>query len=674
MARTLTLQSSFNAGVLDPRLASRVDIEAYYAGASLGRNVLCTPQGGFKRRPGMKFIHDIALDGRLASFAFNTEQTYLFVLTNLNLEVFKDGVSQANVVTPWTLAQLPDLRWTQSADTMILVHEDHAPRKLVRGALHTAWTLSIIDFTNAPRFKYDDASSPPYTVDVQELDVDGIVTGQIELETNGEVTAFIPMTGVAATNAANIKTALEALPGVGVGITVVNSGGGAGGTYTVTFSGSAGPKYYTPITGRKILVVPPTGITSTHTTEGSDTDEFEWSATRGWPRSVTFHQGRLVFGGAKSRPATLWASVTNDFFNFWYGTGLDDQAISATIDTDQVNAISAVLSGRHLQIFTSGGEFFENSSPWTPSNAAIKSQTSHGSSGLQPVAIDGASLFVERKGKAVREFLFSFAEDAYTAAAISLMAPHLLNTPVDITARKGTDTDDANLVFVVNTDGTMAVLNTLRNENVAGWTEWITDGVILSAVVVEREVYFLVKRTINSVTEYFLEQWDEDHYLDSSVIDVNAPASATVAGLAHLNGESCRVLADGAVMADAVPAGGTITLVRTASVIEVGLDVATLITTMPLNVQLQNGPSLMREKRIIKAQIDVFETSGLIVGGQRVPDRDLVGPLPDVPAPFTGMREVWPVLGWGNIADLTIGQVDPLPMFIRSILLTVEAN
>ena len=56
------------------------------------------------------------------------------VFTNNNVAVYKDGVHQANVTTTYTTAQLFDLQWTQSADTMIIVHEAHAPMKLVRGA------------------------------------------------------------------------------------------------------------------------------------------------------------------------------------------------------------------------------------------------------------------------------------------------------------------------------------------------------------------------------------------------------------------------------------------------------------------------------------------------------------------------------------------------------------
>jgi len=674
MPKNVSLQSSFNAGVLDPRLGSRTDIEKYYSGLSEGKNVLCTPQGGFKRRPGMAFVHDIGLDGHLASFAFNVEQTYLLVFTDLNVEIFRDGASQANVTTPWTLAQLPSLRYTQSADTMILVHEDHAPRQLVRGATHSSWTLSTITFSNVPQHDFNDASSPAQVDEVQQITIPSTTWAggeTFKLDLDGEITDTITWaTASTAINEERIQTALRALSGTSsTGITVAYVAASSPEEYDVTFAGSDGGIDWVQMVDREDTTP---GISISTTTDGVPGTEDIWSATRGYPRSTTFHQGRLIFGGTRDRLQTVIASVTNDFYNFDTGTGLDDQAIVATMDTDQVNAISAVTSTRHLQIFTSGGEFIEKSIPLTPGSVAITRQTQYGSIGLHPVNIDGATMFVERRGKVVREFVFSFGEDAYNAAPVSILAPHLINTPVDMAARKGTATDDANLVFIVNTDGTMAVLNTLRTENVAGWTQWVTDGEILSVTSVIDEVYFLVKRTINSSTEYYLERMDEDTYTDSNIAQTQA-SSVTVTGLGHLDGESCRVKADGAVMADATPASGSITLAREGVDVEVGLDYDVIATTMPLNVNFANGPTLMREKRPFHAQIDLYQSLGVIIQGKRLPDRTMAGPLPDIPDPYTGMKEVW-LTGWSHIADITISQTDPLPMFVRSLSLDVEVS
>jgi len=141
MPRVISLQTSFNSGVLDPRLVARTDLKHFYQGAAKAINVQSLPQGGMKRRPGLKYVSTIDTESRLAAFAFNVEQTYLMVFTNNNIAVYKDDVLQTNITTTYTTAQLFELQWTQSADTMIIVHESHQPAKLVRGSTHSSWTM-----------------------------------------------------------------------------------------------------------------------------------------------------------------------------------------------------------------------------------------------------------------------------------------------------------------------------------------------------------------------------------------------------------------------------------------------------------------------------------------------------------------------------------------------------
>jgi len=557
MPKVISLQTSFNSGVLDPRLASRTDLKHFYQGAEEATNVITMPQGGVKRRPGFKYVATINAEARLAAFAFNVEQTYLLVFTNLSVAVYKDGAHQADVTTPYTTAQLFELQWTQSADTMILVHEDHAPRKFVRGGSHTSWTLSTITLSNVPQFDF---------------------------------------------------------------------GSGA---------------------------------------------EDVWSATRGYPKSATFYQGRLWFGGSLQRPQTIWGSKTNDFYNFDDGTSLDDEGIDVTLDTDQVNAITAVYAGRHLNIFTTGGEFSIQDSPITPAKVAVRRETLFGSTSIPPKMIDGSVIFIDRTGKSVREFLFSYNEDAYTSGTVSLLASHLLNSPVDMDVSKGTSSDDANYLYFVNGDGTMAVFNTLRAQEVSGWTKWETTGEIESVSVVVDEVYVIVKRTIDSSVVRYLEQLDVDSYTDANKTVTLGSPGTSVTGLAHLNGEACRVRADGAIRDDATPSGGSITLTEDGTVVEVGLNYTSTIKTMPVNMDFEDGPTLTRRKRIIKVVPNLYESLGISINGDRFIDRNFGMTLGSAPTPFTGIREMY-LLGWTDLAQVEITQTDPTPMTILGLGVEVE--
>ena len=558
MPRIRTLQTAFNSGVLDPRLAARVDIKQYFQGADTGTNVLALPQGGFKRRPGMAYAATLGAESRLFTFSFNVEQTYVMAFQNNAIKVYMDGALQATVTTTYTLAQCKELNITQSADTMIIVHEDHQPAKLVRGAAHTSWTLSNITLSNIPQFDF-----------------------------------------------------------------------GSG-------------------------------------------DEDVWSATRGWPKTVAFFEQRLWFGGSQSRPQTLWASQIADFYNFDVETGEDDDAIDVTLDTNQINGIVALMPSRHLQIFTIGGEFYIASSPITPANIAVKNQTKFGSASVPPINIDGATLFLDYGQSSVREFVYSWEEEAYTSNSATLLASHLISTPVDMGARRGTSTEDANYVYVVNTDGTMAVFNTLRAQQVAGWTKWETSGTIEAITVEGSTVWFAVKRTINSATVYYLEKADSDTYTDANKSQTQS-SSTTVSNLAHLNGQSCRVRADGAIMADATPSSGSITLARAGVAVEVGLDYDVTIKTMPITSMFGDGSILTNYKRVIRVVADMYESLGVYVNGTLLPDRQLgEGVLDTTPASFTGIKELY-LTGWTRLAQVEITQTDPQPFTLLGLVVEVEA-
>lgn len=245
-------------------------------------------------------------------------------------------------------------------------------------------------------------------------------------------------------------------------------------------------------------------------------------------------------------------------------------------------------------------------------------------------------------------------------------------------ARRGTATEDANYVYVVNSDGTMAVFNTLRAQQVAGWTKWQTTGEIQAVTVEGTEVWFAVKRTINSATVYYLEKADPDTYTDANKKQTQS-ASTTVSNLAHLNGQSCRVRADGSIMDDATPSSGSITLARNGTVVEVGLDYDVTVTTMPVTSDFNNGSILTEKKRLIRIVGDFYQTLGVYVtttgtsSNVLVPERNLGEDVLDAaPSSYTGIKEVY-LNGWDRLAQVTITQTDPQPFTLLGLLIEVEA-
>src|SRR3954447_11846056 len=124
MAMGRSVKTSFTAGELGDQLLGRGDLRAFENGARRLRNVFIQPTGGVTRRPGLRHVAMLPGAAKLIAFEFNTEQTYLLVLTEGTLAVYIGDAQVAQVAGPWTAAMLPQLAFTQSADTLLLCHPD----------------------------------------------------------------------------------------------------------------------------------------------------------------------------------------------------------------------------------------------------------------------------------------------------------------------------------------------------------------------------------------------------------------------------------------------------------------------------------------------------------------------------------------------------------------------
>jgi hypothetical protein len=56
--RIVQFQTNFSSGEIDPLLRARTDLAQYQNGLETAKNVIIQPQGGMRRRDGLKFIHD----------------------------------------------------------------------------------------------------------------------------------------------------------------------------------------------------------------------------------------------------------------------------------------------------------------------------------------------------------------------------------------------------------------------------------------------------------------------------------------------------------------------------------------------------------------------------------------------------------------------------------------
>lgn len=631
MTRIREVKTNFTAGEISRELLGRGDLRAYDNGALTLRNVFIKPTGGVTRRAGLSYIDTAPGLGKLIAFEFNTEQTYLLVITDEQIDIYAGGVLDQTVAAPWSEEQISQIAWTQSADTLLLVHPDTPPQKLIRNSVGTFSLTEWNFFTdeniiNQPYFKFADS--------------------EVTLTPSG-TTGSITLTSSASIFTADHENTRLRVAGKEVEITDFDSA--------------------TVVTVTTIEDLPNTDATI-------DWTEQTFSAARGYPSSVAFHQDRLVIGGSRDLPNRLWFSKSGDLFNFDLGEGLDDEAIEFSILSDQVNAIRGLFSGRHLQVFTSGAEWMVTGDPLTPASVQIRRQTRMGSlidRHVPPVNVDGATFYIARNKQEIQEFLYTDVEQAYISTDIALLSRHIIKDATD------QDYDQKRrLLFVVRNDGKFATLTIFRAEAVSAWTLHETSGLVKSVAVVGDEVYLLVLRGEN----YFIEQLDDELNLDSSLAgEVESPATIW-SGLDHLEGEEVTIVADGVVLDETMTVtSGSVTLSEPANKIEIGLPYAHIIEPLPPSESGNAGGG--RRVRLIQGIFRLHETPALKLdvgrGTKDIPLRNLGGEILDEPPqPVSGDIPVR-ALGWKKDGTETLWSIEqelPYPFTLLSVTSEIKVN
>ncbi len=650
MPRFVDFTTNFSTGELDPLLRARVDLQAYSNALSKATNVLIQPQGGLRRRPGLKHILELpntstasAGNGvRLVPFQFSVDDSYMLCFTHNRMYVIKNGAVVSNInstgnnylTTTIGSSIVDDMCWTQSADTLIIVHPDMQPVKLVRGASDSSWTATSITFDSIPKYAFTLTVTSSTTLGAGHL-TPSAVSGNVELTSQN-----------AAFSAASVNQYINASP-----------------------QGRAKIVEYISTTKVKAITEYPFFDTSNIAQGNWEIEsgyEDVWSSGKGWPRSVTFHEGRLYFGGSKSRPSTIWGSKIGLFFDFVPSESLDDDAVEATLDTNELNVITDIVSSRDFQVFTTGGEFYvpqQGTDPITPLTFTFKNVSRNGiKPGTRVQLVESGSVYIQRQGKSLNEFVFTDTQQTYITQRISLLSGHLLKGPQRIALRRASSTDESDLLLMTNTtDGSMAVFSIMRSQQITAPSEFTTDGEFIDVGVDVTAIYAVTKRVFNSTTRYFIEQFKDDLYTDCAF---TGGAAGSASSLPHI-GKALNVITDGVPQSnETVSGGGSVTFDRASTTAyEVGLPITVYVKTMPVEIKLQTGSRVSFKKRIVEISAVLKDTQHMLMNAQPVITRALDNPLLDLAVPtFTGIKRVNGVLGYRNEQAIEVTQNLPLKM------------
>jgi hypothetical protein len=420
----------------------------------------------------------------------------------------------------------------------------------------------------------------------------------------------------------------------------------------------------------------------------------EWTGAN-WPGTVTFHDGRLWWGGTPGQPQTLWASKSGDFENLTVGSAADD-ALKLTLDTDQVNAIRWIRSGRALHIGTAGGEFViqsgEAGAAITPSSARARRQTAEGSATVAAVQIGQSTLYVQRAGRRVLEMGFAFEADAYVSSDLTITANHIARAGIVAMAWQP---EPYRVLWCALADGQLIGFTYMRDQKViAPHRHTIGGGGLVRSVAcipsaTANELWMVVERTINAATVRYVERmepefWGDDAatkaagvFVDSAITYSGTPATS-ITGLGHLEAATVQVLADGATHPDRVVASSSITLQRLGSTVHIGLGYSSRLESLDIDAGAADGTAATRRRRIGEIGVRLFQSLGCKVGYfdsetgadvlEEIQFRGASMPMDQSPPLFTGDRVVAFPGGWSRECRVVVVQDQPLPMTVLGLV------
>ena len=532
-----------------------------------------------------------------------------------NVELLDDTAFE--VYTPYDTSVSSDvlfeMRYAQSADVIYFTHPDYWPYKLLRRS-PTYWSFQRVEYKDGP-YLPENATATTLTL--------GATTGNVTVTASSTV----GINGSQGWLATDINRVIRWKDAAGdwtwlriysrTSSTVVNAQviGGAASATTATASWQLGA----------------------------------YSDTTGHPAAVSLFEERLIFGGSASQPQRFDGSVTADFERFSPserdGSVEDDNGFSYTIASEQVNRIRWFASTSRLIIGTSGGEFVVSSSgaALTPSDLQVRQNTAHGAADVAPLKINNRVLFIQRAGRKLRDFRFSFEVDSYFATDATILADHITKSGIKQMAYQA---EPDSLAWCLRNDGQIATLVYEPGQQVEGWSRQVFGGsfggghaVCESVISIpgqdavgqvfpsddRDEVWVIVKRTIDSTTKRYVEVLErpytglrrEDYaseaawqtavlasqpdafYVDSG-LTYSGAATTTISGLDHLEGETLDVWADGAVHPQCVVSSGSITLDYEATKVQAGLPVPWTFKSLklPYGSSERGVPAVVKTKRV----------------------------------------------------------------------------
>ena len=637
-----------------------------------------------------------------------------------------DSVTDANNATVF-----PVLNTVAPLDPSVTVaSQDSGPPTTLTLTSTGVWNIDVLGFwfraspvpTGTPGTPYwylldtYDAATPTVVKYSTATTITPIVnaTGDLGLDPLGNLTFSNEMITCTVTAATAIFAASDATEGRPLRVRL------GGQWFTVTITGFTSSTVVTGTLDRLIPLQADGSNTAGSVAELADNGKTTtWrlgalSAVTGWPSVVTFYEQRLVLSSNTTGPNTTWMSKSADFENFEpsipdTNVVAADNAITFTLASGQINQIEWLQSGPVLLAGTLSDEWPIRATlladPVTPSNLVAKSDTNFGTHSLViPERINSAVLFAQRSGEKIIELLFDDSSNSYVGRDLTLVSEHIL--------RDGGGAIEAayqrerhSIYWLVMADGSLVAMTYLRDQQVFAWHRHVIAGsfdggaavvesiaVIPSAADKKDEVYLVVKRTINSVTERNIEvispdfyptsssDKDDMRYLDS-FITYSGVSTSTITGLDHLEGESVVAVNGGSMEPAKTVASGQISLDYPGTMVHVGLQYTSTVKTLTPEAAPSRGNDTSQTdiRRFISVGVRLWRSVVFEYGTDESNlvewnSREENDPMDASPEMITDDRDLSVPDGYNLTKSLIIKTDSAYPLTILAIVYKMEAH
>lgn len=543
------------------------------------------------------------------------------------------------LASPYTEAQLNEVKFTPDADLLYFVHPDVTPKVLTRTSA-TTFTITDLVLIGGPFNDLNSDDTHTMTSSLATVGAGRTLTSSTAYFTASMVGHLFRMGGTTGTPAVQGYGQITGFTST----TVV--------TWTIIAALSAATATATWALGA-------------------------FGPATGYPRAVTWFDQRLTFLGTDTQPQSGWMSGTARVLDFSVGTTAD-AAIAFTVRTDEVNDILWGVSSDALILGTTAGEhkvIGGQGDAITPTNIVARQQTAYGSKDVRPLKIGDIVVHVQRGGRRIRQVSFSFDKDRYISNDLSLLAYHLFEDVevVDMSFQLQPDP----IIWFVLDDGTMRSCTLLPDQNVAGFARHtFANGFVQQVVSLARnasqddETYISVRRTVNGQTVKYIELFDLGVNTDSSLTGSFGTPVSSVDGLSHLEGQTVRIVADGSQYNDKTVTLGNVTIStgeNTMSNVMIGLAFEPTCELLSPEWELQSGPTFGKKKFFNKVLIFTNDTMTLALNGDAAEARDASGLMDTAPAVDANGVFQFATTGNAEQLHLSITQPNSLPISVVGV-------